>query len=626
MESAIKITRKTEFYQGYIRLKMAVNNESPYLIGDVSLDFIYDDDILRIDRCKPESISIKQGKYTLGNIDGGSSKSITIYFDPLTCSKGIAIDCNITFKDYQGKRSIVQMETTKISVTCPILNTDSDINIAMLKEFIEKLPSRDSRIYEVQNGFNVEKLVNLSREILQKHSVKHVRTMHDIDDKKWEIWYYGKTTVKLDDIVIKISINTDDNSLELFAATQTAESLVGLLAEIGRELKEGVESQVSGKGRVVNVSISKSKIDRSNLLDLCNMDGTCDVNVVIEKSDIYRSGIGSTEVHEINSFGNDHTINTGYLHQLQDSKKPSGTHGRKIGKKALLFSVLVIIVLAGYLMLSPLLVDNFDNQDTVVPQNTKIVDSSVAATETNNISIDDKTASTNTQLNLETYTNSIGMEFVLIPSGEFEMGSDDLDPYETPVHEVTIENAYYLGKYEVTQEQWVEIMGANPSKFEGDNNPVEYVSWDDVQEFVKKLNAKEGTDKYRLPSEAEWEYACRAGTITKYSFGDDESILGHYAWYYDNSGYETHPVGQKRPNPWGLYDMHGNVAEWVQDELHDSYNGAPTDGSAWEDGNILYREFRGGSYFFSSQFSANRAFADPSFRYRYVGFRLVREV
>ncbi len=116
-----------------------------------------------------------------------------------------------------------------------------------------------------------------------------------------------------------------------------------------------------------------------------------------------------------------------------------------------------------------------------------------------------------------------------------------------------------MGKYEVTQKQWHEVMGTNPSTFKGDDLPVESVSWNDVQKFIKKLNKKENTNKYRLPSEAEWEYAARAGTTTRYSFGDDARKLRNYAWYYANSNFETHPVGEKKPNTWGLYDMHGNV-------------------------------------------------------------------
>ena len=233
---------------------------------------------------------------------------------------------------------------------------------------------------------------------------------------------------------------------------------------------------------------------------------------------------------------------------------------------------------------------------------------------------------------MPTLTNSIGMEFVLIPAGEFKMGSPSGEKGrisdEGPVHTVTIEKAYYLGKYEVTQEQWREVMSSNPSYFEGDNQPVEKVSWNDIQEFIKKLNEREGTNKYRLPSEAEWEYAARAGTTTRYSFGDDESELGDYAWYKDNSGSKTHPVGQKLPNPWGLYDMHGNVWEWVQDYWYHNYDGAPTDGSAWEDGSSSSCVLRGGCWNYEAWGcrSANRGGTDPGSRFNLFGFRLLQVV
>jgi formylglycine-generating enzyme required for sulfatase activity len=182
-----------------------------------------------------------------------------------------------------------------------------------------------------------------------------------------------------------------------------------------------------------------------------------------------------------------------------------------------------------------------------------------------------------------------------------------------------------MGRYEVTQKQWLEIMGDNPSHFKGDDLPVEWVSWEDVQEFIRKLNEKEGTDKYRLPSEAEWEYACRAGTSTRYSFGNSESNLGDYAWYGDNLGDETQPVGLKKPNSWGLYDMHGNVWEWVQDSRHYSYNGAPTDGSAWESGDGAYRVIRGGWGNDAKDCrSAVRLFVHRNYGY-FLGFRLLRE-
>jgi formylglycine-generating enzyme required for sulfatase activity len=172
----------------------------------------------------------------------------------------------------------------------------------------------------------------------------------------------------------------------------------------------------------------------------------------------------------------------------------------------------------------------------------------------------------------KTVRNSIGMEFVLIPvpAEPFKMGSDDSDADadrdEKDMHPVHLTRPFYLGKYEVTQAQWEAVMGNNPSTFKGDSNrPVENVSWDDVQEFIRRLNSREGGAMYRLPTEAEWEYTARAGTTTRWSFGDEARQLGRYAWYDGNAGGQTHPVGQLQPNPWGLYDMHGNVWEWVQD-------------------------------------------------------------
>jgi formylglycine-generating enzyme required for sulfatase activity len=221
-------------------------------------------------------------------------------------------------------------------------------------------------------------------------------------------------------------------------------------------------------------------------------------------------------------------------------------------------------------------------------------------------------------------SSSTGMKFTLIPAGEFYMGSEESDDEKT-VHKVKINNAFYLGTYPVTQREWKAVMGDNPSHFKGDDLPVEKVSWDDVQKFIKKLNEKEGTGKYRLPSEAEWEYACRAGTTTRYSFGNSESKVGDYAWHLKNSGDKTHPVGQKKPNSWGLYDMHGNVWEWVQDELHDSYDGAPTDGSAWE-GNGAVRVNRGGSWGAIAPYSRSAERGSFVQSGSSLGFRLLREL
>jgi formylglycine-generating enzyme required for sulfatase activity len=170
-----------------------------------------------------------------------------------------------------------------------------------------------------------------------------------------------------------------------------------------------------------------------------------------------------------------------------------------------------------------------------------------------------------------TITNTIGMKLVLIPAGEFLMGSPDsdtdADANEKPRHRVQITKPFYLGATEVTQGQYRAVTGANPSNFQGsDDLPVENVSWVDAQAFCAKLNELErgklSSASYRLPTEAEWKYACRAGTTTRFSFGDADASLGEYGWFAGNSDGKTHPVGQKRPNAWGLFDMHGNAWEW----------------------------------------------------------------
>ena len=219
-------------------------------------------------------------------------------------------------------------------------------------------------------------------------------------------------------------------------------------------------------------------------------------------------------------------------------------------------------------------------------------------------------------------------EMVVIPAGSFVMGSDKSND-EKPSHTVYI-RSFLMGRTEVTQKQWLDVMGSNPSRFDacGPECPVENVSWDGVQQFISKLNQKTGQN-YRLPSEAEWEYAARAGTTTEWSHGNDESKLGNYAWFERNSGGKTQEVGQKLSNAFDIYDMHGNVWEWTQDCWHGSYAGAPTDGSAWTTGcSGNYRVLRGGSWGNYPAFlrSAIRIRYTPDFRGIGSGFRLAREL
>jgi len=225
----------------------------------------------------------------------------------------------------------------------------------------------------------------------------------------------------------------------------------------------------------------------------------------------------------------------------------------------------------------------------------------------------------------------VKMELVLIPAGSFVMGSPESDsrahPSEKPQHQVRITRPFYLGKHEVTQEQWEALVGHNPSRFKGPKNPVEQVSWEDCQKFFEKLEAKLGASgaKFRLPTDAEWEYACRAGSTSQYAFGDEEASLGDYAWLTGNAGDKTSPVGRKKPNPWGLYDMQGNVWEWCADWNTGDYYldcpiedpTGPTSGSS--------RVLRGGSWFTDASYSrsAYHAGRPPTYRDSSFGFRVV---
>jgi formylglycine-generating enzyme required for sulfatase activity len=247
----------------------------------------------------------------------------------------------------------------------------------------------------------------------------------------------------------------------------------------------------------------------------------------------------------------------------------------------------------------------------------------------------------------ETFTNSVGMEFVRVPAGSFPMGSPDSDPdardFEKPQHEVTISEPFWLGRHEVTQAQWEAVMGVNPYMLERSNpyynlpgmaeritrpNHPATVSWNDAQDFLAHLNEIEGGPRYRLPTEAEWEYAARAGTTTRYSFGDDDADLPRHAWFgegFSDGGH--HPVGQKESNHWGLYDLHGNAWEWVQDSFDpDYYARSPALDPQGPDSGVE-RVVRGGSWHATADSwrSAFRRDYDPDYRGISIGFRVLRE-
>ncbi len=214
-------------------------------------------------------------------------------------------------------------------------------------------------------------------------------------------------------------------------------------------------------------------------------------------------------------------------------------------------------------------------------------------------------------------------EMVVIPEGSFEMGSESIRGSVKNKHHVSISKAFALGKTEVTQGQWKAIMGENPSQFAdcGDTCPVENVSWVDVQKFIQQLNINTGK-QYRLPTEVEWEYACRAGEVHTYC---GSNRVDKVVWHDGNSNETTHPVGQKQANAFGLYDMSGNVWEWVEDSHYSSFSGAPGSENSWL-GDRGLRPLRGGSWSdkpFHSR-AASRMMSKQTFRSRYSGFRLAR--
>ena len=225
-------------------------------------------------------------------------------------------------------------------------------------------------------------------------------------------------------------------------------------------------------------------------------------------------------------------------------------------------------------------------------------------------------------------------DMVKIAGGQFTMG--DKNEVDAPLHQVVV-SPFYMDKHLVTQERYQKVMGTNPSRWKGDKNPVEQVRWSDAVRFCNKRSELEGlqpcydlqtwkcnfdANGYRLPTEAEWEYACRAGTTTAYFFGDNPSKLGDYAWFDKNSGGHPRPVGQKQPNPWGLYDICGNVWEWCNDFYKvDYYQEGPN------------KVVRGGAWRFSAEncragyrYNESPGYADVCFGYDIYGFRCVRKV
>ncbi len=663
------IIREFEFFGGCIRVKISVKNLSSLAFLDVALELENDEKVLHFDRCEP-GYPEKKGKILLGNIHPNTDRTIAFYLDPLICAKeGTDINCQVSYKDASGRPDSVQMETLKIKVVCPIFRTGQDVNIGRLKELVSGLSFHDSKVYTIPRKVEISELLRTCRNVIQLHDVRHIKTFKTTDEKTYEAWYYGKTKVTKKDLVIKCAVCKDTESIEVFASGNDPGDITGLLAEIGRNLTK--EFEKLGKVQpVFNIHIKDSIIQRSNLLSFCNLDGTCGGDVVIEDSVVQRANIASwnegaqKEREEEQKREREEQERLRRLKEQEErtlrerkareeaerresERQKARQEEERIAKereelsvsekkagisqiKFLAVAMVLGVVLIGYWVLAP--------GATNAPENSKITSTPTPKLTPTGTQTPKPTPTVSpisvvvSSADQKTITNSIGMEFVQIPAGEFDMGSPlgEKGRYvnEGPVHHVKIANDFYIGKYEVTQKQWHDVMGFNPSKFTSANQPVESVSWNDVQGFIKKLNQKEGTNKYRLPSEAEWEYAARAGTTTPYFFDYEWSSVD-YAWIKGGSlqgGTKT--IGQMKPNPWGLYDMYGNVWEWVQDKYHNNYIGAPTDASVWESEGINDRVKRGcGWYDFGKSCRSAVRNSFPSVSHSNdLGFRLVRDL
>ncbi len=283
----LRALRESEFFNGFIRLRLSVSNKMSHTVTDVLLDIDLDENILRLDHYEPDTYATRNGKIHLGNITPNNDKTIALYLDPLTCSKeGTDINCRIDYKDAYGKSDSIRMELLKIPFTCPIFDTEQNINIGRLKELVDLLPAHGNKVFSISKGVEIGEAIALCREVIQMHDVRHVRTFKTTDGKTAETWYYGKTKVEKNDIVIKASVNKETESIEVFVAAPDQKALTGLLGQLGSNLTEKGKS-LRKFAPELNIIVRGSAVKGKRLLDLCDKYGNCGANVIVEDSVLY---------------------------------------------------------------------------------------------------------------------------------------------------------------------------------------------------------------------------------------------------------------------------------------------------------------------------------------------------
>ena len=285
-----QIIRAYEFYSGYIRLKISVKNPTPLTIHDVLLEPDFDRAILFFERHEPEEYLLENEKIILGTINPNNDRTVSLYLEPTICAKeGTDVQCHVRYKDAQGKPGSLDMEPLRIQVVCPIFETKEPVNIGSLKQLIESLPSRDSKIFSVPRNLDAPTQLKLFQSVIQLHDIRHISTLRRANN--FESWYYGKTKVTQKDMVIKLGIAKDMDMVEITAFSHDPKDLTGLLAEINRHVTEEV-SKRGNVQKIFNISIKDSVLTRTNLLNNCDMDGKCSGDVTIADSVVTGSNIG----------------------------------------------------------------------------------------------------------------------------------------------------------------------------------------------------------------------------------------------------------------------------------------------------------------------------------------------
>jgi len=285
-----QIIRAYEFYAGYIRLKISVKNPTPLTIHDVILEPDVDRAILYLERHEPEDYLLENERIILGTINPNNDRTVSLYLEPIICAKeGTDVYCHVRYKDAQGKPGSFDMEPLRIQVVCPIFETKEPVNIGSLKQLIESLPSHDTKIFSVSRNLDAQTQLKIFQSVIHLHDIRHISTLRRA--KNFESWYYGLTKVSHKDMVIKLGIVKDMDMIEVTAFSYDPKDLTGFLAEISRHVTEEV-SKRGNVQKIFNVTIKDSVVQRTNLLNNCDMDGKCSGDVTIADSVVTGSNIG----------------------------------------------------------------------------------------------------------------------------------------------------------------------------------------------------------------------------------------------------------------------------------------------------------------------------------------------